>query len=80
MAERPHGIEGVGGMARPGFHAPEGGGKVRVRVAEADANASSRRFRDDFLGSGQFRRDGHHSNLPACRLPKTLESFQSRLL
>ncbi len=78
MIERPHGIEGVSGVAGAGLHTFAGGFQRGVGVANAHANIAPGGFRDNFDRSGKLGSDGHHAHMPARSLPETFKDFQRR--
>src|ERR1700730_2425817 len=79
MVKRPHGVEGMSGMMGACLHASLRAGQIGVRMSDAHADISSRRFGDPFQVSGKFRGDRHHANVPARSLPETLKNRQRGL-
>jgi hypothetical protein len=79
MIERPHGVEGVSGVAGTGPDTGAGGIQLRIGVADAHANIAPCRFRNYLQRSGKFRRNGHDAHLPVRGLPETFKDFECGL-
>src|ERR1700693_698070 len=78
VVKRPHSIECVCGMSRPGGHSGTGGIQIGVGMSQADADSPARRLRDHFLRTFQLGGNGHHANVTTRRLPEAVERRQGR--
>ena len=76
MAQRPHGIKSVSGVAGTRSHSGASSVNVGVGVAQAHTDSTLCRFINDLDSARQFGRDGQHANVPARRLPEALKCPQ----
>ncbi len=78
MIQRPHGVEGVSGMASARGDAGASRVQVSVGVPQAHANSARGGLRDDLERARQFRRNREHANVSSRRLPEAIKSGQRR--
>ena len=78
MVQRPHGIEGVSGMAGARSDTSASRIEVGIGVAQAHANSALGRLCDHLDRAGQFGRDGQHANMSARSLPEAIKRRRRR--
>src|SRR5581483_3899278 len=75
MVQWAHSVEGMCGVACTTPDSSLRGSHISVRMAEADANAVLGSLFDDLESAFQLRGNGHHLDVAAAALPKTLEEL-----
>ena len=78
MAQRPHGVESVRGMARARGDGSASYFEIRIRMPEADADSAPLRLGNHFQRALQLRRNGHQSDMAPRCLPEFLERLHAR--
>src|SRR5262249_54142293 len=80
VIQGPHSVKGVSGVTRTCRNASPSLIEIRIRMPQADANTTFRRFCDYFEGAVQLRRDGHYPYVATRSLPQFFKSRERRRL
>src|ERR1700690_564263 len=78
MTQRPHGIEGVGSMARSCGHRAASRFKIGIRMPEADADSAPLRLCNHFQRALKLGRNGHQLDVASRPLPESVKHLHGR--